>query len=398
MSAYNDYIYYGDDVTTYAHFQQQISLVLGAELSYFDSFEEMNSVLGRGNPDQPVVIFYQRSDILETDLKQLSILTAHFEQSLLVLVGHKLSALAKESYLKVGVTNTVGPDASTEVFDSLKKYLHLYFETFSNANPKGKLDSAGFAKIAIPRGKRIFDIVVSVSLILLLFPFLLLIYIAIRLESRGAALYSSKRVGSGYYVFDFYKFRSMYSNADKRLKEYLSFNQYAPVVGETTDYVHLGQSELHTREFTIAELNNLLIDDDRVVMDSTLAKRPKKAAFFKLEKDPRVTKVGRILRKYSLDELPQLFNVLKGDMSIVGNRPLPLYEAEVLTTDESIERFMAPAGITGLWQVEKRGDNGSMSDQERINLDIAYANNYSIWMDLRILFKTFFAFIQKADV
>ncbi|MNS71546.1 UDP-glucose:undecaprenyl-phosphate glucose-1-phosphate transferase [compost metagenome] len=126
--------------------------------------------------------------------------------------------------------------------------------------------------------------------------------------------------------------------------------------------------------------------------------RQKKAAFFKLEKDPRVTKVGRILRKYSIDELPQLFNTLFGDMSIVGNRPLPLYEAEMLTTDDSVERFMAPAGITGLWQVEKRGDNGSMSDQERINFDIDYAKNYSVWMDVKILFKTFSAFIQKADV
>lgn len=108
-----------------------------------------------------------------------------------------------------------------------------------------------------------------------------------------------------------------------------------------------------------------------------------------------MTKVGRILRKYSIDELPQLFNTLFGDMSIVGNRPLPLYEAEMLTTDDSVERFMAPAGITGLWQVEKRGDNGSMSDQERINFDIDYAKNYSVWMDVKILFKTFSAFIQK---
>ncbi len=139
----------------------------------------------------------------------------------------------------------------------------------------------------------------------------------------------------------------------------------------------------------------MLIGDEVVVKGADTGNKQKKAAFFKLEKDPRVTKVGRILRKYSLDELPQLFNVLKGDMSIVGNRPLPLYEAEMLTTDDSVERFMAPAGITGLWQVEKRGDNGSMSDQERIQLDINYAKNYSIWMDLKICIKPFLHLSKK---
>ena len=118
----------------------------------------------------------------------------------------------------------------------------------------------------------------------------------------------------------------------------------------------------------------------------------------KLQKDPRITKVGRFIRKYSIDELPQLFNILKGDMSVVGNRPLPLYEAEFLTTDEYAGRFQGPAGLTGLWQVEKRGSSGSMSSEERKMLDIRYAREFSLGLDLKIIFKTFTAFIQKEDV
>ena len=103
------------------------------------------------------------------------------------------------------------------------------------------------------------------------------------------------------------------------------------------------------------------------------------------------------IRKTSIDELPQLFNVLRGDMSIVGNRPLPLYEAEKLTTDEFAERFNAPAGITGLWQVTKRGQ-ANMSELERINLDIDYARKLSLSGDIKILLKTLPAMYQKENV
>ena len=121
------------------------------------------------------------------------------------------------------------------------------------------------------------------------------------------------------------------------------------------------------------------------------------ANFFKISKDPRITKIGHFLRNTSLDELPQLFNVIKGDMSLVGNRPLPLYEASTLTTNEFVERFMAPAGMTGLWQIKKRGQ-AQMSSEERISLDISYARKSSMLYDLWIMANTPKALLQKSDV
>ena len=145
----------------------------------------------------------------------------------------------------------------------------------------------------------------------------------------------------------------------------------------------------------------MLVGDDFVVSESDFNKKKEEDinnAFIKIENDPRVTKVGRFIRKYSIDELPQLFNILKGDMSIVGNRPLPLYEAEKLTADDNIDRFMAPAGLTGLWQVEERGRGGTMSAEERKQLDIQYGQTYNFWLDIKIIFRTLTAFIQKENV
>ena len=201
--------------------------------------------------------------------------------------------------------------------------------------------------------KRFFDIILSLTALLLLLPILTIIAIVIKLESKGSFLYISKRSGVGYRVFDFYKFRSMRDGADAQLISLEGSNQYTA--------------------------------DD------------KNAVFFKIKNDPRVTKFGQFLRDTSLDELPQLINVLKGDMSLVGNRPLPLYEAEKLTRDQTALRFMAPAGITGLWQVTKRGKK-IMSPQERIQLDVEYASVNSFLYDLKIILRTFPALLQKEKV
>jgi lipopolysaccharide/colanic/teichoic acid biosynthesis glycosyltransferase len=127
------------------------------------------------------------------------------------------------------------------------------------------------------------------------------------------------------------------------------------------------------------------------------------STFVKIVDDPRITRVGQFIRNTSIDELPQLINVLKGDMSIVGNRPLPVYEAEQLTQDALSKRFLAPPGITGLWQVELRGKGGNMSEDERKRLDNEYADhfkgdNYSFWYDIKLILRTIPALLQKSTV
>ena len=202
--------------------------------------------------------------------------------------------------------------------------------------------------------KRSFDILVASIILLVLSPIFLLIALAVRLESKGPVFYIAKRAGRGYRVFNFYKFRTMEAGADKKVSQLSHLNQYG-------------------------------------------AASEKGPVFFKVSNDPRITKVGAFLRNTSLDELPQFINVLLGDMSLVGNRPLPLYEAETLTTDDWAARFMAPAGITGLWQIKKRGQD-DMSVEERIGLDITYANRNNFMYDVWIMANTPRALIQKSSV
>lgn len=253
----------------------------------------------------------------------------------------------------------------------------------------------------VPLWKRTFDIVFSLAAILVLSPVFILTALAIKIESKGPVIFVSKRAGTNYRIFGFLKFRSMYVDAADRLKELMGQNQYT--LSEDEEHVMVKVTNIDDIDLNAETLErtDLLVDDETVMSEGDYMKlheNDKAGTFVKIEHDPRVTKVGRFIRKYSIDELPQLFNVLKGDMSVVGNRPLPLYEAEQLTADNDIDRFMAPAGLTGLWQVEKRGDGGSMSAEERKALDVRYAREFGPMMDLKILLKTTTAFIQKEDV
>ncbi len=247
--------------------------------------------------------------------------------------------------------------------------------------------------------KRSFDILVAGTALIVSAPFLLLFIVAIRLESSGKVYYISKRVGTGYRIFNFLKLRSMYPDADKRMKEFQHLNQYAD-----TDVVS-EEKEENKPEIKSIENNVVLVGDGPEVNEEThnrMKRESSESAFIKFDNDPRITKVGKIIRKLSIDELPQLINVLKGDMSIVGNRPLPLYEAELLTTDDWTNRFNGPAGITGLWQVEARGRSSKMSPQERKELDNQYVeianSKYAFWKDMWIIIRTFRAVFQKENV
>jgi lipopolysaccharide/colanic/teichoic acid biosynthesis glycosyltransferase len=200
--------------------------------------------------------------------------------------------------------------------------------------------------------KRFLDVTLASVLLVLFSPLILSIAIAIKLESKGPVFYKSLRAGRWYNVFTFFKFRTMVINADSMIADLQYVNEY---------------------------------------------KDQQTSFFFKLRDDPRVTRVGKFLRKASLDELPQLINVLKGDMSMVGNRPLPLYEAKTITVDKSAKRFFATAGITGFWQVTGRS-NLNLSAKERIAMDINYADRSSFLFDMKILLKTPKELIYKGNV
>ncbi|ALI99878.1 sugar transferase [Rufibacter tibetensis] len=249
-----------------------------------------------------------------------------------------------------------------------------------------------------PLGKRIFDIVVASTALLFLSPILLVITLLIKLESKGPAFYYSYRVGTGFKIFKFWKFRSMRQDADQLLDSIKAFNQYQTPAKEQ---VEEGYSLCKTCAEGGVECSNKLINEQGQLICEQQYIESKKtksgAAFIKIANDPRITRLGMFLRNTSIDELPQLYNVLRGDMSIVGNRPLPIYEAEKITTDEYAARFIAPAGITGLWQVSKRG-KGNMSEAERKALDIEYAQKFSFRKDLYILLKTVPAMFQKENV
>jgi len=189
--------------------------------------------------------------------------------------------------------------------------------------------------------KRLLDIAVSLSLLMGLSPFFLLIAVLIKLETRGPVFFLQERVGVNQRRFKIYKFRSMVADAEDQRKRLDALNEADGPV-------------------------------------------------FKIRNDPRITRVGRFIRKYSIDELPQLINVLNGEMSLVGPRPPIPAEVEQYTWDQR-RRLSVKPGMTGLWQVSGRSD---LSFKEWVELDLQYIDSWSIWEDFMILLKTFRVVIE----
>ncbi|MGG1678259.1 sugar transferase [Neobacillus sp. NRS-1170] len=193
--------------------------------------------------------------------------------------------------------------------------------------------------------KRLIDIIgSSIGIILLSFLFIILA-ILIKLEDpKGAVFFSQKRVGLNGKEFKMYKFRSMVSNAEEKLAELLKYNEVS-------------------------------------------------GAMFKMKDDPRITKVGKFIRKTSIDELPQLFNVLKGDMSLVGPRP-PLPREVAVYSNYDKQRLLVTPGCTGLWQVSARN---SVGFEEMVELDLQYIHKRSFLFDIKIMLKTVLVLFGSKD-
>lgn len=250
-----------------------------------------------------------------------------------------------------------------------------------------------------PWWKRFIDIIISLTVLLLISPILFVVALLIKLDSKGPIIYRSKRAGANFHVFDMYKFRTMKVAADQMINQMADHNIYAQTPAQPEPNGHQIKlcSTCHEQGVSC---QRLLFDHNKPICEIVyLQESGKSAKFMKFRNDPRITRLGTFLRNSSIDELPQMINILVGDMSLVGNRPLPLYEAEKLTSDEFARRFSGPAGLTGLWQVKKRAKGqGPMSDRERTLLDIEYANSFSFKTDVQIMWQTFFSLWQKENV
>ena len=395
-------VYLGSNPKT----QERLKYIPGQLVRMTSVYKDAAQICTPHVANEHFIVFFERN-VQTEDITAITYLKKKSRSTYIILMTDPMTDEERDVYMKCGINDTIGRGATvTELNKKIQFISDREGILFDSERPKYHI-----LKFKIPVWKRLFDIVFSILAIIVTSPIFILTAIAIRLESKGPILFTSKRVGTNYAIFDFLKFRSMYADAEQRLQELSKdHNQYAAheqeehktIVAPLGDQAEQAMFDMGMEsEMMISDEEIMLVGDDFVVAESDFSKKKEEEinnAFIKIENDPRITKVGRFIRKYSIDELPQLFNILKGDMSVVGNRPLPLYEAEKLTADKSIDRFMAPAGLTGLWQVEERGKGGAMSAEERKQLDITYGQTYNFMLDMKIIFRTFFAFKQKDNV
>ena len=279
-----------------------------------------------------IALFFEQVD-LSKDIADVRYMRKKYPGLYMVLVMDSLSKEEAAQYLKAGINNTIKFEMTHEALTDLSTFLKRRKE---QKIKDLQLKAQNIKAFQLPLWKRIFDILFSGMAILCLSPLLIFTALAIRLESKGAVIYKSKRVGSNYQIFDFLKFRSMYMDAEERKKELMAQNE----------------------------------------MDGLM---------FKMKDDPRITKVGKFIRKTSIDELPQFWNVLKGDMSLVGTRPPTVDEFEQYSAYHK-KRLCQKPGLTGVWQVSGRS---TITDfEEIVQMDVDYIDHWSIWRDIGILFKT----------
>ena len=362
-------------------FSQQVSIIS------FKNIHDVTDWLIDGNEVDLVVINEQLDwlSFLETLRDKSPKPTAQ-----LILMSVAITSDLCQKALKAGVVDIFPTEFAEEKIRVRFDYFVRKKAYFNSRPSTPELDLL----IQTPIWKRAIDLVASVSALTLLSPVMVVTMLLIRFDSPGPILYKSWRVGAGYRLFEMYKFRSMRIDADKLLGSLSSQNIY-----NKKEEVLDNQSICEECQLRGTACKQPLFLMGESVCEKQYIRSKKKAAFMKFREDPRITRLGRFLRNSSIDELPQLINILKGDMSLVGNRPLPPYEAEKLTKTGYIQRFAAPAGLTGLWQVMKRAKGQqAMSDHERIQLDIQYAETLSFKTDLTIILKTVLAVWQKENV
>ncbi len=295
---------------------------------------------------------------LTNSTRETDILGWYLENNLIGVIGTEIGETAPTiiherllEKLRAAFQQTVGKEKSSKISVSF----HFFPEEYGKSDSNAAANVALYPDISRKEDskklafgiKRAMDVFGSAAALLFFSPALAAIALAVKLSSKGPILFRQERLGQYGQTFTFLKFRSMYTNCDAKIHQ---------------EYVN---------QFIAGQVGDAGADGSKVV--------------FKIQKDPRVTAIGRFLRRTSLDELPQFINVLRGDMSLVGPRPPIAYEFRAYDLWHRRRVLEIKPGITGLWQVEGRSRTRF---DDMVRLDLKYARGWSIWLDVKILIQT----------